>query len=212
MKSFRQFITEAETYDREGLGHGTGMTHRGGEKIGRERKKDRGDVPSPHSKGKAKPRVKAVGGGKTEPVSYKKRSDIGKQRPQGRASERQQQPTKDKHTQQLTPKERQRKAYLERKAKEKGAKTQTASQLLSKRKEGEVEVGRARKVMQQDPKYKPQKASGLTQRERLNLVKKGEKKLRDLRLQNLGKEKESELKNPVTQKEITRRRKKEQGK
>ena len=208
MKSFRQFITEAETYDREGLGHGTGMTHRGGEKIGRERKKDRGDVPSPHSKGKAKPRVKAIGGGKTEPVSYKKRSDIGKQRPQGRASERQQQPTKDKHTQQLTPKERQRKAYLERKAKEKGAKTQTASQLLSKRKEGEVEVGRARKVMQKDPNYKPPKASGLTPQERKAVTRKGERTLRDITLASTGKEKESELKHPITQKEITRRNKK----
>jgi len=38
-------------------------------------------------------------------------------------------------------------------------------------------------------------------------VKKGEKKLRDLRLQATGKSKESELKHPVTQKEITRRNK-----
>ena len=197
MKSFRQFITEAETYDREGLGHGTGMTHRGGEKIGRERKKDRGDVPSPHSKGKAKPRVKAIGGGKTEPVSYKKRSDVGKQRPKGRASERQQQPTQDKHTQPLTPKERQRKAYLERKAKEKGAKTQTASELLAKKKQEKV-----------DPKYKPTGGPGntgtskksYTEKERKALYKKGERTLRDMRLKNLGKTKESELKYKVTSK------------
>ena len=39
MKTFQQFITEADLKDKEGLGHGTGMTHRGGEKIGSDRKK-----------------------------------------------------------------------------------------------------------------------------------------------------------------------------
>ena len=28
MKTFQQFIAEAEPYDKEGLGHGTGLTHR----------------------------------------------------------------------------------------------------------------------------------------------------------------------------------------
>ena len=58
-----------------------------------------------------------------------------------------------------------------------------------------------------DPKYKPQKASGMTQSEREALTKRGEKKLRDLRLQTTGKTKESELKFPITKKEISRRRK-----
>ena len=73
MKSFQQFITEAdELQDKEGLGHGTGRSHRGGDKIGRDRKKT-----APEKK-----RSKAIGGGKTAPAKdYKKRSDVGKQRP-----------------------------------------------------------------------------------------------------------------------------------
>ena len=43
--------------------------------------------------------------------------------------------------------------------------------------------------------------------EREALTKKGEKKLRDIRLQITGKTKESELKHPITKKEIARRRK-----
>ena len=188
MKTFQQFITEADLRDKEGLGHGTGLTHRGGEKIGRERKKTEPE----------KRRTKAVGGGKTEPAKpYKPRTDIGTQRPQ---STRVQQPTRERGSASLSAKEAQKKAYRERKAKEAGAKTKTATELLTTKK----------KTV--DPNYKPPKASGLTHRERLNLVKKGEKKLRDLVLQSTGKEKESELKNPITQKEITRRRKKEQQK
>ena len=73
MKTFHQFVIEADLRDKEGLGHGTGMTHRGGEKIGAERKKT----------GPEKRRTKAVGGGKTAPAkSYKPRKDIGVQRPQ----------------------------------------------------------------------------------------------------------------------------------
>ena len=53
---------------------------------------------------------------------------------------------------------------------------------------------KAKKKCPVDPKYKPQKASGMTQSEREALTKKGEKKLRDLRLQATGKTKESELK------------------
>ena len=68
MKTFQQFITEAkEIHDKEGLGSGTGMTHRGGEKIGSERKKTEPE----------KKRTRAVGGGKTAPAKdYKPRKDI----------------------------------------------------------------------------------------------------------------------------------------
>ena len=81
MKTFAQFIAEAdELKDKEGLGHGTGRSHRGGEKIGADRKKQEKNLPSPHSKGdKPKARVKSIGGGKTVPAkSYKQRSDVGK--------------------------------------------------------------------------------------------------------------------------------------
>jgi len=85
---------------------------------------------------------------------------------------------------------------MERRAAKSGAKTKTAAELLAKK---------AKKTV--DPKYKPQKASGMTQSEREALTKRGEKKLRDIRLQTTGKTKESELKYPITKKEIARRRK-----
>ena len=179
MKTFKQFILEA--YDPEVQGRSQIRKQGQGGRIGAERKKTEAE----------KRRMKA--GTNTPVKSYKPRKDIGTQRPR---STREQQPTQARGTAALSAKEAQKKAYLERKAKEKGAKTKSASELLAKKPKAKV-----------DPKYKPQKASGLTHRERLNLVKKGEKKLRDLRLQATGKSKESELKHPVTQKEITRRNK-----
>ena len=65
----------------------------------------------------------------------------------------------------------------------------------------------SKKTTTVDPKYKPQKASGLTKAEQQSLKRKGEKKLRDLVLQSTGKKKESELKHPITHKEIARRKK-----
>ena len=184
MKTFQQFITEV--YDKD-LSTATRKPGEGG-RVRTARKKTDPE----------KRRMRAAGGGKTEPAKdYKPRKDIGTQRPR---SEREQQPTRERGSAALSAREAQKKAYLERKAKESGAKTKTASELLAKKPKATV-----------DPKYKPRKASGLTHRERLNLIKKGEKKLRDLRLQNLGKEKESELKYAVTGKEITRRNKKKQG-
>ena len=185
MKTFQQFITEV--YDKD-LSTATRKPGEGGRVRASRKKTD-----------PEKRRMRAAGGGKMVPAKdYKARKDIGTQKPR---SEREQQPTRERGSAALSAKEAQKKAYLERKAKEKGAKTQTASELLAKKPKAKV-----------DPKYKPRKASGLTHRERLNVVKKGEKKLRDLVLQSTGKEKESELKNPITQKEITRRRKKEQQK
>ena len=176
MKSFQQFIIETELRDKEGLGGGTGMTHRGGEKIGSDRKKTKPE----------KRRVKAVGGGKTAPAkNYKDRKDIGVQKSR---STIEQQPEKERGSAALSAKAAQKKAYLERKAKERGAKTKTATELLSTKKKSV------------DPNYKPVKASGLTTKERKSLYKKGERALRDMRLKNLGKKKESELKHKVTSK------------
>ena len=157
MKTFQQFITEADLKDKEGLGHGTGMTHRGGEKIGSDRKKT-----APEKK-----RVKAVGGGKTAPAKdYKPRKDIGTQKPR---SKREQQPEKARGSAALSPKEAQKKAYKERKAREKGAKTKTASELLSKKKKTTV-----------SPNYKPQKASGYTAHERKKIMRAGKRLVRDI--------------------------------
>ena len=141
-------------------------------------------------------RTKAVGGGKTEIVKQKPRKDIGQPNPKMGPSGRQQQPTQERGTAGVSGKEAQRKAYRERKARERGEKTQTASQLLTKKEPKKV-----------DPQYKPQKASGKTQKERKALTKKGEKALRDIRLQSTGKKSEKELKHAVTSKEIARRKK-----
>ncbi len=190
MKTFREFIAEQKTvynkstYNPEVKDSYSIRTQGQGGRVGPERKKSEPE----------KRRVKAVGGGKTAPAQdYKPRKDIGTQRPR---STREQQPTQTRGSAALSPREAQRKAAMERRAAKKGAKTKTASELLSKK---------AKKTV--DPKYKPQKASGMTQSEREALTKKGEKKLRDLRLQNLGKQKESELEHPITKKEIARRRK-----
>ena len=181
MKTFQQFITEI--YDKD-LTQVTRAQGEGG-RVRASRKKTEPE----------KKRTKAVGGGKTVPAKdYKPRKDIGTQR---QRSEREQQPTRERGSAALSAKEAQRKAYKERKARESGTKTKTASELLSKKS--------AKKV---SPSYKPRKASGLTTKERAALYKKGERTLRDVTLAATGKEKESELKHPITQKEITRRNKK----
>ena len=177
MKSFQQFITEAdELKDKEGLGHGTGKSHRGGEKIGADRKKQEKSLPSPHSKGdKPKARVKAIGGGKTAPAKdYKKRSDAGSQRPKGRASERQQQPTRERGSARLSLRDQQKKARAERNKANAGGKgrgdlQKAADKLLAKKKKSV------------DPKYKPQKASGYTAHERRKIRRAGERLVRDIK-------------------------------
>ena len=185
MKTFQQFITEV--YDKDIQGRSTIRRQQAGGRIEPERKKTEPE----------KRRTKAIGGGKTAPAKpYKPRKDIGQDRPKQRASARQQQPEKERGSAALSAKEAQRKAYLERKAREKGAKTKSADELLAKKKKQVI-----------DPKYKPQKTSGLTTPERKALYKKGEKKLRDLTLAATGKKKESELKHPITRKEIERRKK-----
>ena len=173
MKTFQQFITEI--YDKDL----TQVTRAQGE-GGRVRKSRKKSEPE-------KRRTRAAGGGKSVPAKdYKPRKDIGTQRSR---SEREQQPEKERGSAALTPKEAQRKAYLERKAREKGAKTKTASELLSKKS--------AKKV---DSNYKPRKASGLTTKERKALYKKGERTLRDIVLKATGKKSEKELKHRITSK------------
>ena len=165
MKSFQQFITEAELKDVEGTGHGTGTTHRGGDKIGRDRKKT-----APEKK-----RTKAIGGGKTAPAKdYKQRKDAGSQRPKGRASERQQQPTKERGSARLSMRDQQKKARAERMKANAGGKgrgdlQKAADKLLAKKKKSV------------DPKYKPQKASGYTAHERRKIRRAGERLVRDIK-------------------------------
>ena len=178
MKSFQQFIAEA-TYDPDIQGKAQiTKSHEGG-RIDRKRKITDAE----------KKRVKAIGGGKTAPAkTYKDKSDIGVPNRKRSPAGRQQQPTQDKGVK-LSAREQQRKAAKERRAAKSGVKTKTADELLAKKPKKTV-----------DPNYKPVKASGLTTKERKALYKKGERALRDIRLKNLGKKSEKELKHKVTSK------------
>ena len=189
MKSFSQFVTEAANV----------KGHSGHQSLDDYRMSKRTDTPlevgrigARRKKSEAEQRrTKAVGGGKTAPAkTYKPRKDIGTNKP---VSKTQQQPTRERGSAALSAKEAQKKAYQERKAREKSGEKSTdlkrkARSLLSK------------KTQATDPKYKPRQASGKTEKERKALYKKGERTLRDLRLKNLGKSKESELKHRVTSK------------
>ena len=175
MKSFHQFI--AEVYDKDVMGRSQITKQGEGGRIGAKRKKTEPE----------KKRVRAVGGGKTAPAKdYKDRKDIGTQKPR---SQREQQPTKERGSAGLSAREQQRKAAQERRAAKSGAKTKSADELLRTI---------AKKTV--DPNNKPVKASGLTTKERKALYKKGERALRDIRLKNLGKKSEKELKHKVTSK------------
>ena len=185
MKTFKQFILEA--YDPEIQDRSQIRKQGQGGRIGAERKKTEAE----------KRRMKA--GTNTPVKSYKARKDIGTQRPR---STREQQPTRERGSAALSSKEAQKKAYLERKAKEKGAKTKSASELLAKKPKAKV-----------DPRYKPTGGPGNTgtskksysQKERHALYKKGERKLRDLVIdaeRSKGKDisKEKDLKHKYTSK------------
>ena len=158
MKSFQQFITEV--YDKD-LSSATRQGGEGG-RIRASRKKTEPE----------KRRVKAVGGGKTAPAKdYKDRKDIGTQR---KRSEREQQPTRERGSAKLSPREQQKKARAERLAAKSGGKskkelTKAADKLLSKKS--------AKKV---DPNYKPAKASGYTRIERQKIRRAGQRLVKDI--------------------------------
>ena len=191
MKTLGQFLAEA--YDKDVMGSSQIRRQGEGGRVGAMRKKTEPE----------KRRMKAAGGGKMVPAKdYKPRKDIGTQR---KTSDRVQQPTKERGSAGLSLRDQQRKAAMERRAARSGGsstptsakdKEKAASKLLAKKSAKQV-----------NPNYKPQKASGKTAAERKALTKKGERTLRDIQLKNLGKKSEKELKNPITQKEITRRNK-----
>ena len=159
MKSFQQFITEV--YDKDL----SSATRQGGE-GGRIRASRKKTAPE-------KRRVKSVGGGKTAPAKdYKDRKDIGTQR---KRSEREQQPTRERGSAKLSPREQQKKARAERLAAKSGGKskkelTKAADKLLTKK--------TAKKV---DPNYKPAKASGYTRIERQKIARAAKRLTRDMR-------------------------------
>ena len=156
--SFTKFMELCEVYDKDVVGRSQITTSGEGGRIQRTRKKTEPEIR----------RTKAVGGGKTEPVKpYKDRKDIGKTNKQRSKSGREQQPTQERGSASLTPREQQRKARAERMAAKAGAKTKTADELLAKKKKKTV-----------DPDYKPAKASGLTRAERDKKRREGEKYLK----------------------------------
>lgn len=159
------------TYDKDVMGSSQIRKTGEGGRIGAERKKT-----TPERR-----RMKAVGGGKFEPVQYKPRKDIGQQR---QRSEREQQPEKERgsarEAQLAAAKAERKKAALARIAARQGkapapaadkpkAKeaSKEASKLLTKKKEQKPV----------SPDYKPQKATGYTASERKSIQRKGEAKL-----------------------------------
>jgi len=177
MKTFQQFKEEIqhEVYDPEVQGRSQIRKTGEGGRVGRDRRKSEPE----------RRRMKAVGGGESKPVSYKDRKDIGGQK---QSSTRVQQPEKDRDDKKVKQTyadkikaERRAAALARRKAKESGSEVKKdttskkdiekqASTLLSK-KTPEKKVS---------PDYKPQKASGLTRKERMSRQRKGETKLRGI--------------------------------
>jgi len=191
MKTFSKFCSEA--YDKDVIG--SSQITRAGE----------GGRVDPRTRKKSTPevrRTKRLTGGQSRPSSYKPRADIGTQKS---TSDRVQQPTQERGSAALSPKEAQRKAYLERKAREAGGGAKPkelekqATKLLAKKAapktKGPVKDERfssSRKPEEHMVKGKYTKA------EKKTMVRAGKQKLRDLVLQSTGKKKESELKNRYT--------------
>jgi len=156
----------AEAYDAEVMGRSQIRKTGEGGRIGAERKKSEPE----------RRRVKAVGGGRTAPVEYKDRKDIGQQR---QRSTREQQPEKERGSARLSAKEAQRKAYLERKAREKGG-SSTPSTKKDTEKAATKLLSTKKPEKKVSPDYKPQKASGMTRAERMSQQRKGEAALKDI--------------------------------
>ena len=166
-KSFLEFMSLCEAvYDKDVMGRSQIKKTGEGGRIAPKRKQTDAE----------KRRMKAVGGGKMAPAKgYKDRKDISSQK---KRSEKEQQPTKERGSARLDPREAQRKAARERRAAKSGAKTPTASQLLSKSNKAKTDPNNPK--YKPDPRYKPQKASGMTRAERMKVTRKGETKLRNI--------------------------------
>ena len=167
MKTFNQFLTICEAvYDRDKK---SDVDLEVG-KIGKDRKKT-----APERR-----RTKAVGGGKTVPAKeYKPRKDIGKQR---QASTRVQQPTRERGSAALSPREQQRKAALERRAGKSGGSKKdlekAASKMLSKKTTKTVDP--KYKVVRGKPGATPTKRA-YSRAERQKITRAGERLVKDIK-------------------------------
>jgi len=161
------------TYDAEVMGRSQIRKTGEGGRIGAERKKT-----TPERR-----RMKAVGGGKQEPVEYKPRKDIGQQR---QTSTRVQQPTQSRGSaaerQAAAAKEERRKAAQARIAAKKAGQAPAAEK--PKAKEVEKQASKLLSTKKEkkpvSPDYKPAKASGMTRAERMKITRAGETKLRNI--------------------------------
>lgn len=180
MKTFTQFCTEA--YDAAFMSGAQIIKTGGVEKIGYERKKTKPEI---------RKTSQAKAGEERKPTEYKPRKDIGTQR---QASTRVQQPTQERGSAALSPKEAQRKAFLERKAKEAGKKTQTAAELLSKKKPSEVD---------KRPADQPKRAVvGMSREKRKEITRTGHKFAQELARQGEA-ERQGTTPNKIVLKKLT---------
>ena len=168
----KEEVKEA-TYDAEVMGRSQIRKTGEGGRIGAERKKT-----TPERR-----RMKAVGGGKQEPVDYKPRKDIGQQR---QASTRVQQPTQERGSaaerQAAAAKEERRKAAQARIAARKAGQAPTAEKPKAKdvEKQATKLLSTKKPEKKVSPDYKPAKASGMTRAERMKVTRAGETKLRGI--------------------------------
>jgi len=194
MKSFQQFMTEV--YDKDVMDRSQiRQTGEGG------RKEPKRDTASRRRPG-VKPRVKAVGGGKTAPVGeYKDRKDIGATKAR---SEREQQPTKERGSTEVKQSyadkvkaERRKAAQARAAAKKSGGevkKTATSSKDAEKK---ASELLKTKKKKEVNPNYKPRQASGYTRQERMKITRAGERELKkDFKQQETDRYKKETGKNP----------------
>ena len=172
MKTFSEFMSICEAYDADFMSGAQIRSAGEGGRVGEMRKKSKSEIR----------RSRAIGGGKTEPVEYKDRKDIGSQR---QASTRVQEPEQARGSADVkakaaaAAKAERIAAARKRAAAKSGGETsssakpkakevaQQASKLLSKKK--------AAKPV--SPDYKPAKPSGLSQKERNIQSKAGERAL-----------------------------------
>ena len=165
-----------EVYDPEVQGRSQIRKSGEGGRVGRDRRKSEPE----------RRRMKAVGGGKMEPVSYKDRKDIGSQK---QRSTREQQPTKERGSAEV------KQSYADKIKAERRAAAQ--ARIAAKKSGGEVKKSttsskdaekQATKLLSTkkaekkpvNPNYKPQKASGMTRQERMKVTRKGETALRNI--------------------------------
>jgi hypothetical protein len=165
-----------EVYDPEVQGRSQIRKTGEGGRVGRDRKKSKPELR----------RMKAVGGGKMEPVSYKDRKDIGSQK---QRSTKEQQPEQERGSKEVAKtyadkvKERREAAAKARAAAKKTGgevKKDTTSSKDAEKQATKLLSTKKTEKKPVNPNYKPQKASGYTRKERMAITRKGETELRGI--------------------------------